>query len=176
MELIVTKWIGLLGTALLAQEKEKELRKRYAQPFLDKAKTYSGYISILSEAAVASQSDVCAMHDLSEGGVFGALWEMAAAAGVGLDIDLKKIPIRQETVEICEFFDLNPYKLLSQGSLLLAAKDGNQIVRELEMAGIPAIVIGKPTDSKDRVLWQMEERRFLEAAQTDELYKILKGE
>lgn len=176
MDLIVTKWIGLLGTALLAQEKEQELRQRYAQPFLDKAKTYSEYISILSEAAVASQSDVCAMHDLSEGGIFGALWEMAEAAGVGLDIDLKKIPIRQETVEICEFFDVNPYKLLSQGSLLLAAKDGNRIVREMELAGIPAIVIGKTTDSNDRVLCQMEERRFLETAQTDELYKILKGE
>ena len=176
MDLIVTKWIGLLGTALLAQEKEEELRQRYAQPFLDKAKMYSEYISILSEAAVAGQSGVCAMHDLSEGGIFGALWEMAEAAGVGLDIDLKKIPIRQETVEICEFFDINPYKLLSGGSLLLAAADGNQMVRELEQAGIASTIIGKTTDSNDRVLRQMEERRFLETAQTDELYKILKGE
>ena len=176
MDLIVTKWIGLLGTALLAQEKEEELRQRYAQPFLDKAKTFSEYISILSEAAVAGQSGVCAMHDLSEGGIFGALWEMAEAAGVGLDIDLKKIPIRQETVEICEFFDVNPYKLLSGGSLLLAAADGNQMVRNLEQVGIASTIIGKTTDSNDRVLRQMEERRFLETAQTDELYKILKGE
>ena len=44
------------------------------------------------------------MHDVTEGGIFGALWEMAEASGVGLEIDLKKIPIRQETVEVCEFF------------------------------------------------------------------------
>ena len=49
---------------------------------------------------------------------------MGQCSGVGLEIDLKKIPIRQETIEICEFFDLNPYKLLSGGSLLLAAADG----------------------------------------------------
>lgn len=176
MDLIVTKWIGLLGTALLAQEKEEALRQRYAQPFLDRAQRYVNDISILPEAAIASKAGVCAMHDLSEGGVFGALWELAEAAGVGLEVDLKKLPIRQETVEICEFFDVNPYKLLSQGSLLLAAKDGVRIVRELEQAHIPAVIVGKTTDSNDRVLYQMDERRFLETAQTDELYKILKGE
>lgn len=44
------------------------------------------------------------MQDLSEGGIFGALWEMADGAGIGLDVALKRIPIQQETVEICEFF------------------------------------------------------------------------
>ena len=62
------------------------------------------------------QVGVSAMHDVTEGGVFGALWEMAEASGVGLEIDLKKIPIRQETIEICEFFNLNPYQLISSGS------------------------------------------------------------
>ena len=173
MDLLVTKWVALEGTALLAKEREKELQTRYAQPFIDKAKKFSGYLSILSEAAVAAKSGVCAMHDVSEGGIFGALWEMAEAAGVGLDIDLKKIPIRQETIEICEFFDLNPYKLLSSGSLLLAAQDGNRIVREIEKAGGTACIIGTATDSNDRVLIQGGERRFLEVAQTDEIYKII---
>ena len=67
------------------------------------------YISVQSEAAVAVTSGVSAMHDVTEGGIFGALWEMAEASGVGLEIDLKKIPIRQETVEVCEFFGVNPY-------------------------------------------------------------------
>lgn len=175
MDILVSKWIGIEGTSIIAKEKE-ELKTRFSVPFIEKAKELDAYISVQSEAAVAVSSGVSAMHDVTEGGIFGALWEMAEASGVGLEIDLKKIPIRQETVEICEFFDVNPYKLLSQGSLLLAAKDGNRIVRELELAGIPAIVIGKTTDSNDRVLCQMEERRFLETAQTDELYKILKGE
>lgn len=55
------------------------------------------------------------MQDLSEGGIFGALWEMADGAGIGLDVALKRIPIQQETVEICEFFGVNPYQMLSTG-------------------------------------------------------------
>jgi len=172
MDIVATKWIALEGTAILAKEKEAELRSRYAQPFIDKAKTFSQMMSILPEAAVAVQSGAGAMHDVSEGGVFGALWELAESAGVGLEIDLKKIPIRQETVEICEYFDMNPYKLLSGGCLLIATEDGNGLVMELEKANIPAVVIGKATDSNDRVLLNEDERRFLETTQTDELYHI----
>ncbi len=172
MDIVATKWVGLEGTAILAKEKEAELRSRYAQPFIDKAKTFSQMMSILPESAVAVQSGAGAMHDVSEGGVFGALWELAESAGVGLEIDLKKIPIRQETIEICEYFDINPYKLLSGGSLLIATEDGNGLVMELEKANIPAVVIGKATDSNDRVLLNEDERRFLETTQTDELYSI----
>ena len=85
------------------------------------------------------KSGVRAMHDVTAGGIFGALWELAEASGVGLDITLKKIPIRQETVEICEFFDINPYQLASGGSLLMAAEDGNRLVMDLAKEGIPAM-------------------------------------
>ena len=173
MDIIVTKWIGIEGTAILAKEKEAALRERYSQPFIDKAKELDRYISVLSEAATAVKSGVAAMHDVTEGGIFGALWEIAEASGVGLEIDLKKIPLKQETVEICEFFGINPYELISSGSMLMAAEDGNGLVMELEKAGIPAVVIGKATDSNDRVLLNEDERRFLEPPKTDELYKAL---
>jgi hydrogenase maturation factor len=114
------------------------------------------------------------MHDVSRGGVFGALWEMAQAAGVGLEIDLKKIPIRQETVEICEYFDLNPYKLFSGGCMLMAARDGSAVADAFAAAQLPAVVIGRATAGNDRVLFQGEERRFLETAQTDEIHKIIR--
>lgn len=172
MDIVATKWIALEGTAIIAREKEKELRTRYAQPFIDRAKIFEQMMSILPEAAVAVKSDAGAMHDVSEGGIFGALWEMAESAGVGLEIDLKKIPIRQETVEICEFFDINPYKLLSGGCLLIATEDGNGLVMELEKENIPAVIIGKATEGNDRVLINEEERRFLETTQTDELYNF----
>lgn len=173
MDIVVTKWIGIEGTAILAKEKEAVLRERYSQPFIDKAKELDRYISVLSEAATAVKSGVAAMHDVTEGGIFGALWEIAEASGVGLEIDLKKIPLKQETVEICEFFGINPYELISSGSMLMAAENGNGLVMELEKAGIPAVVIGKATDSNDRVLLNEEERRFLEPPKTDELYKAL---
>jgi hydrogenase maturation factor len=172
MDIVVTKWIALEGTVILATEQEEKLRTRYSQPFLDKAKAYLSQLSVLPEAAVAARSGVSAMHNASQGGIFAALWEFSEASNVGLEIDLKKIPIRQETIEICEFFNINPYKLMSQGSMLMGSEDGNALVRALEAEGIPATVIGKATDSNDRVLVGEGERRFLETAQTDELINL----
>ena len=98
---------------------------------------------------------------------------MAELSGVGLEIDLKKIPIRQETVEICNFLDLNPYELVSGGSLLIAAENGNDLVEAMEKTGIRAAVIGKTTDGNDRVIRNGEEKRFLEPAKTDEIHKLI---
>ena len=173
MDLVVTKWIGIEGTSIIAKEKEEELKTRFSASFIEKAKGLDVYLSVLSEAAVAVSSGVSAMHDVTEGGIFGALWEMAEASGVGLDVDLKKIPVRQETIEICEFYGINPYRLISSGSMLMATTDGNKMVRELEKAGIHAVVIGKVTEGKDRVIRKDEEEHsFLERPKTDELYNI----
>lgn len=113
------------------------------------------------------------MHDVTEGGIFGALWEMASAAGVGLEIDLKKIPIRQETVEICEVFDINPYQLISSGSMLIGTDHGSQLVEALKRAGIHSAVVGRATEGNDRVIFNAEEKRFLEPPKSDELYRAL---
>ena len=172
-DIVITKWIGLEGTSIIAKEKEAQLCTRYPKDMIDTAKNFDQYLSVLPEAAVAVKSGVSAMHDVTEGGIFGALWELAESSGVGLEIDLKKIPVKQETIEVCEFFGVNPYELISSGSMLMAASDGNRLVRELEKAGIHAVVVGKATDGNDRVLWNEEERRFLESPKTDELYKVV---
>ncbi len=173
MDLLVTKWIGIEGTSILAKEREAELLTRFSSSFVEEAKRFDRYLSVLPEAGIAAEAGVSAMHDVTEGGIFGALWEMAEASGVGLEIDLKKIPIRQETVEICEFFGVNPYKLISSGCMLMAAVDGNTLARELEKAGIPAAIIGKAVEGNDRVLLNGDERRFLEPPKTDELYEVM---
>ena len=79
------------------------------------AADFSEDYSVCREAEIAIEHGAAAMQDLSEGGIFGALWEMADGAGIGLDVALKRIPIQQETVEICEFFGVNPYQMLSTG-------------------------------------------------------------
>lgn len=173
MDVIVTKWIGLEGTSIIAKEKEQELLTRYPQALVAEAKAFDRYLSVLPEARAAVKFGVSAMHDVTEGGIFGALWELAESAGVGLEIDLKKLPLRQETVEVCEFFDINPYELISSGSMLMAAADGNGLVRALEAAGIPAVCVGKVTDGNDRVILSGEERRFLEPPKADELYRVV---
>ena len=172
-ELVMTKWAGLEGTAILARDKEDELRTRYTSTLIQEAKEFIQYISVVKDAKVGKTIGVTAMHDVTEGGVFGALWEMAEASKVGLIVDLKKIPIKQETVEICEFFDLNPYMLMSSGCLLMATDKGNELVEGLEKEGISAAVIGRVTSGKERVIMNDDEKRYLEPPKTDELYKAI---
>ncbi len=171
-DVVVTKWIGLEGTSIIAREKEDKLKVRFPEAFIRKAADFNKYISVVPEAAIAVKHGVSSMHDVTEGGIYGALWEMAEASGAGLDIDLLSIPVRQETIEVCEVFGLSPYQLISSGSMLITTQGGHDLVRELEKEGIHATVIGKVTGSNDRVLINGEERRFLEPPGADELYKI----
>ena len=171
-DILVTKWIGIEGTSIIAKEKEEELLGRFSRSFVDTAKGFDQYLSVLPEAMLASDFGISAMHDVTEGGIYGALWEMAEASGIGLEIDLKAIPIRQETVEICEYFGLNPYYLISSGCMLMAGDRGHDLVRELKKAGIPAAVIGKAVEGKAKRVMNGEEEAFLERPRTDELYKI----
>ena len=170
-DIVLSKWIGLEGTAALAKDYSKELLTRYPAYLVEEAAGFDQYLSIVEEAAAAVKSDVCAMHDASEGGIFTALWELAERAGVGLTIDLKKLPLRQETVEVCEFCNVNPYELKSGGCLVMTAEDGSGLVMALEAEGIPAVIVGKITDSKDRILINEDEVRYMDRPRTDEIYK-----
>ncbi len=169
-DVVVSKWIGLQGTAVLARRYREKLLARYPAYFVDEAAAFDRYQSILPEAATAMKSGVCAMRDVSEGGIFGALWELAEGAGVGLMIDMKKLPLRQETVEVCECCNVNPYCLLSEGSLLMTADDGAALAAALEAAQIPAAVVGKVTGSNERILLNDGEIRYLERPQSDGIW------
>ena len=171
-DLVVTKWIGLEGTSIVAKEKEQELRKVFSDPFVRTAQEFDQYLSVIPESKIAMEHGVRVMHDVTEGGIFGALWEMAEGSGVGLEIDLKKIPIRQETIEVCEQFGLNPYVLMSSGSMLIGTEHGEILVRRLQEAGISAAVVGQAMDGNDRILRNGGEVRYLDKPQSDELYKI----
>ena len=172
-EIVMTKWAGLEGTAILAKAKEQELRTKYPAGFIDGAKRMIDYISVVPEAKIAREVGVSSMHDVTEGGIFGALWEIGAASKVGMEVDLHKIQLKQETVEICEFFDLNPYMLISGGCMLMVTDRGNLLADRLKEAGIPAAVIGRIKEGNDRIILNGEERRFLEPPKADELYKVM---
>lgn len=173
MDLIATKWIALEGTAILAKGRETELLKRFPEELIQKAKEMGDHLSVRREAAVAVQVGVGAMHDVTEGGIYGALWEFAEASGVGLVVELKKIPIRQETIEICEYFGLNPYELISSGCMLMATEHGEELVQSLQAEGIPASIIGKATVGNDRIIENNGEKRFLTPPSIDEIYKVM---
>ncbi len=173
-DVVVSKWIGIEGTSIIAKEKEAELLSRFSRPFLQEAKDFDKFLSVVPESKVAVASGVSAMHDVTEGGIYGALWELSEASQVGLEIELKAIPIRQETVEICEHFRLNPYQLIASGCMLMTAKDGRTLVSNLKKAGIHAAVIGRCVEGKAKKIINGEDIAYLERPKTDELYKIYK--
>lgn len=172
-DIVVTKWIGLEGSSILAKEKEEELNRELPPELVEQAKGFDQLLSVVPDAKIAMETGVTAMHDVTEGGIFGALWEMASASRVGLDVDLKKIPIRQETIEICEVFDINPYMLISSGSMLIGTDHGSRLVEELKKAGIHSAVVGFATEGNDRIIRNGEETRYLEPPKVDELFRAL---
>lgn len=172
-EIVMTKWAGLEGTAILAKAKEEELKSRYTSYFIEEAKELTSFLSVIPEATLCHKMNVTAMHDVTEGGIFGALWELVAAADVGLLVDLTQIPIKQETIEVCEFYDLNPYMLKSSGSLLIVTEEANHLVDELEKQGIKATVIGRITEGHERIVFNEDERRYLQPTRFDEVYKVI---
>ena len=168
-DIVVTKWIGLAGMEILAKERAEIIAKKYKQELINAAISMGGYISVLPEAAIAKEAGAAAMHDLSQGGIYNGLWEFAESSRLGLTVDLRKIPIKQETVEICEIFDINPYRLLSTGSLLIACDDGEGMVNALKKEGIEAVVIGRFTDSNDRIIIKDDETTYLDSPKQEEL-------
>ena len=172
LDLVVTKGIALGAVSYLAKTRRDELLTRFSPGFIHGAADFSEDYSVCREAEIAIEHGAAAMQDLSEGGIFGALWEMADGAGIGLDVALKRIPIQQKTVEICEFFEMNPYQMLSTGALLIAAADGEGLVQKMALEGIPSAVIGRTTSGKERILRNGEEVRYLDKPQMDEMYRV----
>ena len=170
-ELVMTKSAGLAGAALLAKHYRENLHERYTYAFIDKAAARQKEFSVMPEVAVVKELGIRHMHDVAEGGVFGAVWELCERLCAGVELELKNIPICQETVEISEYFDINPYQLKGDGALLFLTHDSNRIIKALKEQGIPAAVIGRITAGNDRVLINGEETRFLEPNRVDEYEK-----
>lgn len=174
LDILMVGHTGREGAALLAIDKEDELRSRYAGSYIDTAKHFYQDAGLSTVSRILFDSGAVKMKAIREGGVFGALWEFAALTNTGLDVDLKKIPIRQHTIEICEFFDLNPYMLLSGGCLFALCPDGERALHELRtITDIDAGIIGRTTAGNDRLIHYDNEIRYLEPPKMDEIYRCL---
>ena len=169
--IILTKWAGLEGTAIIAHDFEKRLRGRMDDALLESAQAMMGHISVVKEGMIAGEMGATAMHDVTEGGVLGALWELAEASGVGLRIYQDKIPVRTETRAICEEFGLNPLKLISSGCMLITCRDGQGMLEALNREGIPASIIGEVVE-EGRTLVSGEREMPIDPPESDELYKV----
>ena len=172
-DIVVAGYIGMEAAGMIAERKEEELAARFPKWLIEDVKQYKEHVSVRMAAQIATGHGAVLMHDIGEGGIFASLWEMAQRASSGLTIDILKIPMRQSVVEVCNYFDLNPYEILSQGCLLIVTKDGEDLAEALIEADIPAAVIGQMTDSNDRIIQNGEEIRYMDLPKPDQIRKLL---
>ncbi len=174
-DVVAAGTVGREGAAMIAWEREQALLSRYAPSYIEEAKHLFDDGSMRKAAAIGWDAGAAAMKNVREGGIFAGLWELAGACKVGLTIDLASIPIKQHTIEVCEFFKLNPYMLRSGGTLLLVCSRGEAVVEALLAAKIAAAVIGQTTNGNDRTVIYNGETRYLEPPKQDEYYRVLTG-
>ena len=200
-ELVVAGAVALEGTVQIVKAKHDILREHFSESFLRNAVELRDVYGTVREnedssgktlaaggklsAAVTGKVEDCAawkaakaagataLYAMGEGGFLSALWKMAEASQVGLEMDFTKVPIRQETIEICEIFDINPYKLNARGAILIGIPAGEALVQELRRMGMMAAVIGQTNAGNDRMLYYNGNGRYLERPAKDEIYKVL---
>ena len=180
--IVLTKAIAIEGTSILAREAADDLLERgVAQDAIDRAKDFlfSPGISVVPEAAIACDTvDVHAMHDPTEGGLSGGLVEMAAAADVGMLIDMDAVPVLPECREICDALGLDPLGLIASGSLLAVVPphEVETLMCALADVGISAHEIGTVTDPADGLKVRIgDEVRDLPTFPRDELARWFGG-
>lgn len=160
---------GMAGAALIAERKRAELCSHYAGGFVDAAVAFHKQISV---SEIAERLADCYLYPVQEGGVLAALWYLADGLQAGFEIDFRRIPIRQETVEICEYYRLNPYILAGDGMLLAVTSSPEQVLRVCEQAGYEAEVLGYLTGDKARILRNEDEVRYLDKPAQDAIYQL----
>lgn len=171
-DIIMTKCIGIGGVQYIINNNREKILEKYVKDVVKRAYGNRSDLSIAKEACIAIENGAVSLHDMSQGGVYAALWDMAEASGTGLLVDFRAIAVRQEIIEICEMFDINPYELNSCGSLLITSSDSERIIKALAEEGIDACVIGKVTDGNDKIINNLDEVRFLDKPVQDEIYRL----
>ncbi len=165
--IVMTKWAGLEGAMLIASDHADRLAAVPAGT-IKRAKSLSAYLSVVPESRIAIQNGAHAMHDVTEGGVLGAVWELAMQERFGAVVDRNAIPILPEIAEIACAVGLDPYRLMASGSMLIACENGPEMVSALQDADIPAAIIGRVTELDFR----FTDGSPLDPPGADELYRL----
>ncbi|HEY8363264.1 MAG TPA: AIR synthase family protein [Tissierellaceae bacterium] len=173
-KVIVTKYVGIEGTSIIAKELYDKLKDKIGEEKLKEAQNLGEIVSVVKDGIICGEIGVKYMHDITEGGVFGAVWEAANAVNKGIKIKEDLIPVKDVTREICSLLNINVYRLISSGSMLVIAdeKKVSKINEELSKAGIKSTVIGEVIESG--VFLERDGKLLeIEPPSSDELYKVL---
>ncbi len=170
-DIIVTKAIGLEGTYILINDYEERVKKILSKEEIEFGKSLINKISVLEEGKIGGEFGVNSMHDITEGGLLGGLFEVAMASDKGFKIFKDKIPMLDITKKICDEFGIDSLRLISSGSMLVTTKNGEQLIRELNEKGIEASIIGSVYE-KGGVLVDDNKEITVKPPKRDELFNI----
>ncbi len=160
----------LSGKELSPEQKSawrKAAEERFPKRFLKEIEETFPVWSAEEILKTAGGCDCIYCRELGEGGILNGLAELVKETGSGLRADMKKMPILQETIELCELFDIDPYYALSFGTVLLVTQKGNALKEALNACRIKAEIIGVLTNGKAKTLLCGNHTRFLDRPQSD---------
>ncbi len=152
-EVLLTKGPAIETAGLLAALREEELLASHPAALVESAKRLCFQMSVVEDALTAKAAGgVTAMHDATEGGVVGGLYDIAAASGVGMEVEESLFVYPEEVRMVCEAFGLDPAAAIAEGSLLVTARPGSsgRIVSRLKRKGIASSVVGRVVADKRR--------------------------
>ena len=156
--------IGQGGILSLLRKEEEQLKKRLPPFYLKEARdaALAGFFTFsIPESAKKVLNDAI-LIPVEGGGILRALWELGERMKTGFRIEIRKILVRQETVEICEVVHRDVYTLSSGACFLTVTDEGSHVCDLFRKNGIPAAVIGYCTERHARILENGEEERYLD--------------
>ncbi|MBQ7535133.1 MAG: AIR synthase [Stomatobaculum sp.] len=176
LDIVAAGYAGEAGAACIAKERFTEMlrkfRKDYAEHLCEETGCRQEDHAAEAGSSFAVREEGCTCIPVEKGGILAALYLAAKERKCGLRIALKKIPVRQDTIELCEMYGLNPYRLYSRCAVYLC-KNGERLAEELREQGIPAERIGRLTKGLDKVITDKTETEYLNRPEPDELLKAL---
>lgn len=172
--LLLTKGAGIEGTAILAADLGSQLEGRVDTSILARARTFLDRISVVPEGSIAARAGASAMHDVTEGGVLMGSWELAEAAGIGVEFWADQVPIQAETQAICRALEIDPLALIGSGAMLIATPEKAAVLAALDEAGIAVKQVGLMTP-RQRIVLRGGTQSALEPPDRDELWRLLES-
>ncbi|RAK06617.1 hydrogenase maturation factor [Halanaerobium saccharolyticum] len=171
--LYISKGMGIEGSYILASDYQDHLLKNgVSREAIAKVSGYLELLSVIPESRIARQNGVKAMHDVTEGGVYGAIAEMAAASELGFIIEKDNFKLKSEVKELCSKLDLDPAALISSGAMLMAAPPEIDLKSVFAKTEIEIIRVGRLIEAGIHLEEKGEKREF-EVPEKDELWKFI---
>lgn len=172
----ITKWAGLEGTGIIACDKSSEVGGFLTAKEIEEAKAMLQQVSVVKEGVLAGKIGTCGMHDITEGGVLGAVWELCDISQTGAEVWADKIPVKQTTIKMCHHFNIDYLRLISSGCMMIIVSTGKkeQMEEAMKEANVKFSCIGIVKEKEDGLHMNVE-GKMVEIAPpgSDELYKVL---